>query len=84
MSGTDAENTRWVEVWAVNAGDHYAALQSAASDGPDTLKEFVHNVWTNATEDKHENGAYYQAREMSEADYDSVDWTEVAATLLSE
>ena len=81
MNDTTEENTDWVATWAVNAADHYAALQDAASEGSDALRALVYHVWTNATEESHENGAYYQAREMSEADYDSVDWDEVARLL---
>lgn len=84
MNNTTEENTQWVETWAVNAADYYGALQDAASDGPDALRELVHQIWTDATEENHANGGYYQARHMSEADYDSVDWSEVASTLLCE
>lgn len=84
MSDTDAENTRWVEVWAVNASDHYGDLQAAASEGPEALRELVYELWTNAKEGGDHSGTYYQAREMSEADYELVDWAEVAETLPSE
>ncbi len=84
MGDTTEENTRWVETWAVNASDYYGELLDAANDGPDALREYVYKLWSNATEDGDNSGTWYQAREMSESDYDAVNWSEVAATLLGE
>lgn len=76
---TDEENTRWVEVWAVNSVPYHARLMDAAEDGPEALRELVENeLWNNPPDGTTE---YYQAREMTNSDYDRVDWTEVATTL---
>lgn len=77
---TDEENTRWVEVWALNSVDYYDRLLKAADQGADDLRELVEQLWDNPPEDSTE---YYQAREMAHDDYDRVDWQEVANTLLN-
>lgn len=76
---TDKENTRWIEVWAVNDPEHYGTLQAAAEEGPDALRAEVERIYKNAPP---ESQAWYQAKEMSDSDYGRVDWQEVADSLL--
>lgn len=76
---TDEENTRWVEVWAVNSVDYHGQLQDAATEGPEELRGLVEQLWKSADDGTTE---HIQAREMTDSDYDRVDWAEVAKTLL--
>lgn len=77
---TDEENTRWVEVWAVNSPEYYDRLVNVAEDGPDALRGLVEELWRDAPDGSTE---MYQAREMRHGDYDRVDWQEVTDTLLN-
>lgn len=84
--GMQAENTRWIEMWVVNDADYYFAAQEIArecqeADEYEDLREFIERSLTSAKEG---SAAWHTARELSAADYDRVDWQEIAESLTEE
>lgn len=80
-SARTKENTEWVSVWIVNDAEFYEPAREAARIGAAELGEFLTRTLQYAYP---ESAAWYTAREMSENDYDRVDWAEIASDLLAE
>lgn len=81
MTDTPEENTRWVEVWIINDPDHQPTAMEEAQAGPEALERYVTEVLRNA---KVDSQPWYIARELSHSDYQTIDWAEIAETLLSQ
>lgn len=71
------ENTNWISTWIVN-DESYCWQAKNVADDPASLAEFIIESLQDAPVD---SGAWYTAQEMTPADYDRVDWAEIAATL---
>jgi hypothetical protein len=80
MTDTPEANTRWVEVWIINDPVHQPTAMEEAEAGPKALEQYVTGVLRNA---KPDSEPWYIARELSHSDYQTIDWEEIAATLLS-
>lgn len=81
MADTTEENTHWVSVWVSNDADYYFDALELASTDVGKMAGFIRYSLRHAPRN---SSAWHTAREMSAADYDTVDWQEIADTLTAE
>jgi hypothetical protein len=83
VTDTPEENTRWVYVWVSNDPDetiYFEALRIAKTGDTDKLREFIVDTLRGA---KEETSAWYINKEMTDADFETVDWEEIRADLVA-
>lgn len=74
------QNTHWLYVWIANDPDYYDDAMDAAGQGAEELKEVMINALANSEPG---TGAHYTAIEMTDDDFETVDWEDIRDTLLN-
>lgn len=72
--------TEHVEQWLIHDGFHVYRAANAAEVSPDALSRYVARTLRSASEG---TAAWECAQELAPRDYDRIDWSDLAATVLS-
>lgn len=81
MADTTEVNTQYIWTWIGNDPEYYdEALRIADRGELDELREYITKTLREAPEG---SGAYYTNREMSDEDFDTVDWDDIRSCLVS-
>lgn len=80
MADSAEQNTEYIRTWIVNDQEYYdEALRLAEAGDMEGLENFIINSLREASEG---TDAYYTNQNMTDADFDTVDWDEIAVCLM--
>lgn len=81
MADSAEQNTDYITTWIVNDPDYQPeAMRLAEAGDMEGLENFIINSLREAPDG---TGAYYTNREITDEDFDTVDWDEIAVCLMS-